>query len=152
MFLSRLLHRHGYGIQSPWLFSLVTEVIPAEEEYYAYAELPVVERWHSKDLRLLLRLANHFQPSEIQVTDVPASLSQWLFAGCKKALVRTTSEASVPHILMTRPDGAQCLITPALRSPLWQQAATSPDAITLETRRLGLSYTGINIPSQHFKI
>lgn len=148
----RLLHRHGYGIQSPWLFTLVTEVIPAKEEYYAYTSLPPVEGWRTRDLRLLLRLANHFQPSEIQVINLPAHLSQWLSAGCRKALIKITSDVSIPRIHMTRPDGSQCLITPALLSPLWQQTATSPDAITLETRRLGLSYSGLNIPSQHFKI
>ena len=37
--MSRFLHRYGFGIQSPWAYSLVRNVLFESLRYYAYDDL-----------------------------------------------------------------------------------------------------------------
>lgn len=66
LWFRRLPYRRGYGIHSPWAFSFVTGVIYERGEFYAYEALRRQrgsDATSEKDDRLLLRLANAFQPS-----------------------------------------------------------------------------------------
>lgn len=146
LWLRRIRHRRGYGIHSPWVFSLVVGVIYETEAYYAYSVLPPVQGWRPKDLRLLLRLANHFQPTSITLCGVSKELGPWLHSGCCRASL-AFQPSQHPFILMQRPDGQQCIITPDCRSDLWQQLLR--EGVTLDLYYIGLAYRGISIPSQH---
>lgn len=64
----RFRKRCGYGIHSPFAFSLVTGVIYEKGEYYAYEHLEELRNCTNaflrhKDDRLLFRLVNHAAPS-----------------------------------------------------------------------------------------
>jgi hypothetical protein len=75
--ISRIRHRCGYGVHSPFAFNLITQVISEHTPYYKYKELEAMQkqlstqkdgRWkyESRKLkRLLFRLVNYAQPQTI---------------------------------------------------------------------------------------
>lgn len=73
VFLKRLRHCRGFGIQSPSDFAFVNEVVYERMPYYAYGELDMRYEGESllnrKIARLLFRVANFAQPSTIILPD-----------------------------------------------------------------------------------
>lgn len=72
VWLRRIRHRCGYGIHSPFVFHLVTDVIYCREPYYAYAELSLLRRnlcgrLSEKDEQLLFRLGNACKAEKIAI-------------------------------------------------------------------------------------
>lgn len=77
IWVRRFRHRCGYGVHSPFAFSLITDVIYERAPYYKYAELVLAEQhlavqngaqWSEEPLRvkqLLFRLVNRMQPHTI---------------------------------------------------------------------------------------
>ena len=70
IWLARFRHRKGYGVHSPFAFRFITDVIYESHPYYGYAlldrGLPLSMRLRvRRGLHLLLRIANHLQPSTI---------------------------------------------------------------------------------------
>ncbi|MGN0087271.1 MAG: hypothetical protein ACI353_07120 [Alloprevotella sp.] len=68
--LSRIRHRCGYGVHSPYCFGFITEVVYEDAAYYAYEtlaprRLPLPAAPREKDDRLLLRIANRLQPRTV---------------------------------------------------------------------------------------
>lgn len=73
--LSRLTHRCGYGVHSPFAFGLITDVVYERRPYYAYAELRKAYeagvkdgRWEGGSRRvneLMFRLSNRIQPHTV---------------------------------------------------------------------------------------
>lgn len=55
--LPRALHRRGYGIQSPWAYELVRDVLFEPLHYYAYEE----QGLNTPLERQLYRIRNHYQ-------------------------------------------------------------------------------------------
>ena len=73
IWLSRLNHCRGFGIQSPWAYSLVRYVL---NEHFTYCEL-------------YFRLANYRQPSKILLSKSDGEASaEYMLRGCNKALVK----------------------------------------------------------------
>lgn len=149
LWLRRFRQRRGYGVHSPWLFSLVTGVIYEDSAYYAYKHLPQVEGWAERDLQLLFRLCNHFQPTEITICGLPNGLAQWLHAGCHTASIKKIA-SDLPFITMQRTDGQQCIILLDCNGELWQRL--SPGSVTLDLHYFGLIYRNLTIPSQHLVV
>lgn len=85
IWLSRITHSRGFGIQSPGDYSFVRYVVNEHWPYYKYEELAVgQEDWLSQKLgRLYFRLANWRQPAVI----VDAGRSPYWKAGCRHAIV-----------------------------------------------------------------
>lgn len=54
---SRYAHRHGFGIQSPWAYELVRDVLFEKNAYYAYREQNLMDEY----ARLMFRIRNHFR-------------------------------------------------------------------------------------------
>mgnify|MGYP000343816639 FL=1 len=86
IWLSRFRHRCGYGVHSPFAFSLITQVIYESTPYYKYKDLAVEQKklasqkdknwtYESKKVkRLLFRLVNYTQPDTIvDAGTLPAS-------------------------------------------------------------------------------
>lgn len=96
LWLRRFRHRCGYGIHSPWVYTLVSDVILQRMPYYAYDSLPDVEGWRRKDLQLLLRLANHFQPDEVEVKGYGKLSADWLKAG-RREFALSYTEGMPPY-------------------------------------------------------
>lgn len=75
IWLSRFRHRCGYGVHSPFAFSLITDVVYEKMPYYAYSFLKKEQKKKVKELgwkkgmrkvnRFLFRLVNRVQPETI---------------------------------------------------------------------------------------
>ena len=88
VWLSRIGHCRGFGIQSPTDYSFVRYVINEHWPYYQYAELGADDGWMEQKLgRLYLRLANWRQPRVI----VSRTAHDYLQAGCRKAIIADTA-------------------------------------------------------------
>ena len=80
VWLSRIHHCRGFGIQSPTDYAFVRYVVNEHWPYYAYDELHEDDWLREKLGQLYLRLANWRQPSMILSDDY----QRWFQAGCKK--------------------------------------------------------------------
>lgn len=94
--LTRFFTRRGYGVQSPFAYHMVRDVIVEKTPYFAYENL---EKLYSRDaqtsmLRLLFRLSNALQPSRCLVSEHIWSerLQAYLSAGCHKTLFTSTTQ------------------------------------------------------------
>ncbi|WP_455585120.1 hypothetical protein [Bacteroides sp.] len=106
IWLSRIRHRCGYGVHSPFAFELITCLIYEKTPYYAYKELAAEEKkqkrahgrgWKSESCkvkRLLFRLVNRMQPDTIVDFGIPSSSSIYLQSGKVAADYTFASELS----------------------------------------------------------
>ncbi len=88
IWLSRFRYRCGYGVHSPFAFSLITDVIYEKMPYYAYSSLKkeqkkmIRERGWTKSSqkvnRFLFRLVNRVQPDTIIEVGRPSSTTLYL--------------------------------------------------------------------------
>ena len=80
---------HGFGIQSPWAYDFVKEVIAERSPYYKYEELDKNSHAKGHEQRvghLLLRIANYCQPQTIYIGQAtPPTCPAYLKAGCEQA-------------------------------------------------------------------
>ena len=86
--LSRFRYRCGYGVHSPFAFSLITDVIYEKMPYYAYDLLKAEQKkrittqgWEKgipRINRLLFRLVNKVQPATIIEVGQPSAASLYL--------------------------------------------------------------------------
>jgi len=82
VWLRRIGHSQGFGIQSPSDYWLVRNVINEHWPYYQYAELGADDDWLKRKLgKLYFRLANWRQPALIMSDDFQA----YFKAGCHRA-------------------------------------------------------------------
>ena len=89
VWLSRIGHCRGFGIQSPTDYWLVRYVINEHWPYYQYAAFENEEDWLTQKLgQLYFRLANWRQPKMIESDDY----QEYLQAGCRKATFGDSSE------------------------------------------------------------
>lgn len=84
VWLSRIGHCRGFGIQSPGDYWFVCNVINEHGPYYQYDTLGKGDDWLTQKVgRLLFRIANWRQPSVIN----SSNYHEYLQAGCRKALL-----------------------------------------------------------------
>ena len=85
VWLRRIGHCRGFGIQSPTDYRFVRYVINEHWPYYAYEQLGQNANWYSRKMgQLYFRLANERQPKTI-VDRV--GFRDYLQAGCHKAQI-----------------------------------------------------------------
>jgi len=89
----RLFCRKGYGIHSPFVFDLITNVLEESRGYYAYTRLHAAhaladphDRLPLRDSRWLFRLANRFHPRHLVIVGTgggltPLSLTAYVSSG-----------------------------------------------------------------------
>ncbi|MBO4564521.1 MAG: hypothetical protein J5720_03725 [Bacteroidaceae bacterium] len=69
--IKRFFHRYGFGIQSPWAYSLVRNVLFEPLRYYAFDDLrqkyPNLSRKERKRNEQLFRIVNHFKPKAVEI-------------------------------------------------------------------------------------
>lgn len=70
-YFSRIGKSRGFGIQSPWAFRFVTEVVGERLPYYAYEDIDREYKKHGerKFQKLLLRVRNSVYPDRVVVVD-----------------------------------------------------------------------------------
>ena len=89
VWVSRIGHCRGFGIQSPTDYWLVRYVINEHWPYYQYDRLGENDDWLTRKLGLLFfRIANWRQPKTIESD----SYQEYLQAGCRKATFGESSE------------------------------------------------------------
>lgn len=100
VWLCRFRQRKGYGVHSPFAYSLIRTVINEPATYYAYADLKPLRRQRKEVAsrrvdELLFRLSNHFQPGLLIQLGGGCSLSMtYMQAGCRKAASCTTRQVA----------------------------------------------------------
>ena len=92
IWLSRIHHCRGFGIQSPTDYAFVRYVVNERWPYYAYARLTSDDWLKQKLGRLYFRLANYRQPAAM----LPDSYQAYWQAGCKR--VRFINELSTVEL------------------------------------------------------
>ncbi len=90
VWLKRINHCRGFGIQSPWAFTLARDVINERNRYYAYdilkQEYPNTSSLRRKLAQLYLRLSNFSHPKVIVDYGVQDEVyGAYLRTGSKKA-------------------------------------------------------------------
>ena len=89
VWLSRIFHCRGFGIQSPTDYWLVRYVINEHWPYYQYATFENEDDWLTQKLgQLYFRLANWRQPTVIESD----GYRTYFQAGCKKVTFGESSE------------------------------------------------------------
>ena len=92
VWLRRIGHCRGFGIQSPSDYWLVRYVINEHWPYYQYEALGRNDDWLTRKLgRLCVRIANWRQPAVIE----SSAFRDYLQAGCRKAVWGESSELMV---------------------------------------------------------
>lgn len=102
VWLKRIGHCRGFGIQSPTDYRFVRYVINEHWPYYAYEELGPDDCWLRRKLGLLyFRLANELQPHT--VID-KLGFREYLQAGCRKAQIVDRADVVDMAIVPVRTD------------------------------------------------
>lgn len=92
VWIRRIGHCRGFGIQSPSDYWLVRYVINEHWPYYQYERLGRNDDWLTrKQGRLCFRIANWRQPAVIE----SSAYREYLQAGCRKAVWGESSELMV---------------------------------------------------------
>ena len=123
VWLSRIHHCQGFGIQSPTDFDFVRTVVNEHSPYYAYDELQASD-WLQRHLgQLYLRVANWRQPSTI----VTGDYQLWFQAGCRSA--RITSDIGDEPLQLARIKMEQQAQLPQLYDHCQQQSVIIVEGI-----------------------
>ena len=94
IWISRFVRRKGFGVQSPFAYNLICNVVNEKGMYYSYSLLqqermkkPKSElRNNLKSDKLLFRLANYIQPAIMIFPEKEFSMSKrYAMSGCKTA-------------------------------------------------------------------
>ena len=101
VFLKRIRHCAGFGVQSPTDYAFVREVIYERWPYALYAELEAhysdTDKFLLKLSQLLLRVSNYAQASRIGIIGpLPPVMEAHLKAGCRKSEIISTSNCPLP--------------------------------------------------------
>jgi hypothetical protein len=96
VWLSRIHHCMGFGIQSPTDYAFVRNVVNEHWPYYAYENLTDADWKQQKIGRLYFRLANWCQPN-VMLAD---SYQRYWHAGCRK----TQFVKDLHHVELARVD------------------------------------------------
>lgn len=104
IWLRRFRHRCGYGVHSPFAFSLITDVVYEKMPYYVYHSLKEEQKKRIKECgwnkgsqkvnRFLFRLVNRVQPATIVEVGRPSVTSLYLQAAKPSAEYLFASDLS----------------------------------------------------------
>lgn len=159
VWLCRFRHRKGYGIHSPFAFSLVTQVLYSPGRYYAYAWLDgLMSRWQRvlpsrrrACLRLLFRLANYWQPTEIMAPEGSLTELAYLHAGCKAAQLSIGQD---DNFVLHAESGTMFVVYDLQRHlPSWRKILADPrTSVTFDLYDIGVAFADMNLNRQDYII
>ena len=104
----------GFGIQSPWAYDFVKEVVAERSPYYKYGELDHNTHVQGSDQRLchlLLRIANFCQPQAIYIEPkTPTPYHAYIKGGCERAdIVSNPQDAQLLLLSVLSPNIAETI-------------------------------------------
>lgn len=121
VWILRIRHCRGFGVQSPSDYSFIRYVINEHYPYYAYSDLdrafPFQDRKTRKIGRLCFRLANFLQPDVIVNSPSSPVLPEYLTAGCRKAFIvdGVADLTRIDLLIFGLSDGSEDLFAEAVR-------------------------------------
>ncbi len=163
VWVRRMFHSRGFGIQSPTDYWLVRCVINEHWPYYQYAALGDGDDWLRRKLgRLYLRIANWRQPQVITANDY----HDYFHAGCRKAVFGEGNElmlltidtpqwqARLEHFLSTANERSVLIVEGIWKDQkAWQQmAADKRLTITFDLYYCGLAFFDKKRTKHHYII
>ena len=109
VWLRRVNHCRGFGVQSPWAYRFIRYVVNEHNPYYAYErmndQLPGLDEQTRKMCRLYFRLANFMQAQRIFSYCSPTTAyAAYMNEGCKKTSVVEIGEDDVESFETTCAD------------------------------------------------
>lgn len=101
----RFFHRYGFGIQSPWAYSLVRDVFYEPLGYYAYDTLrkkyPQQTKHQRRQNEQLFRIFNHFKPETVMTLGTISTIStQYIKAAYKPIRFISEAETNLPFRML----------------------------------------------------
>lgn len=121
IWLSRFRYRRGYGVQSPFAYGMIREVINGTGDYYAFADLLKERRAEKgqphtrlKTDKMLFRLTNFVQPLFLVVPEAMPVLSRhYMEAACRHAAVLTYRDEATLRAALASTVGRPVIVVAA---------------------------------------
>ena len=142
IFLKRIRHCAGFGVQSPTDYAFVREVIYERWPYALYTELEA--RFHGTDSfllklsQLLLRVSNYAQASRIGVIgNLPPVMEAHLKAGCKKSEIVSIINYQLSILNCSTP---YPLVIATELNDQWQAYISQEHIISYDLYYLGIAF------------
>ena len=165
IWLSRISHCRGFGIQSPTDYGFVRYVINEHWPYYRYNEVGQSDDWLTRKLgHLYFRLANWRQPKVILCRDY----QPYLQAGCRAAALKMDADhADLIHMklegdyrsrlsyIYKKVDTCSVLILEGIRKDMafWQEVVDDErTGITFDLYYCGIVMFDVNRFKQNYII
>lgn len=141
-FISRVGKARGFGIQSPWAYRFVTEVVGEKSPYYYYEEIErqFPDAKEQKFQKLLYRIRNFTYPAEAMVVDIGEVDSEALGAAIKRC---GTSGAIVLRGINSSDKARQH----------WQEVISRQDVgVTFDMYHFAVCFLDTSIYKQHYRL
>ncbi|MBR6203435.1 MAG: hypothetical protein IKQ62_10560 [Bacteroidaceae bacterium] len=118
---TRALHRRGFGVQSPWAYELIRDVLFESASYYAYQE----QQLNTPLQQQLFRIKNHYKEHPILLIDEKGTEAEARY----NALLTHATPDSILIVEHTHNENAD----------LWNRIVADPRAIiTFDMGRRGM--------------
>lgn len=141
-YISRIGKSRGFGIQSPWAYSFVTEVIGERLPYYAYADIDrrCSTRRQRKQQRLYHRIRNFVYPHHVHVLDISVD---------SDSVIRTLFQVASPHDAVI----LENIYDDDDTRRRWHQLQQWPEVgVTFDLYDIAICFLDRDIYKQHYKL
>lgn len=157
--LKRLPQRAGFGVQSPFAFSLITHLIHDRTPFYSFGELKAKEKeWTGDSVhgkaenneplylkQLLFKLVNFAQPQTILHAGIPSAASLYLQAAKRNTIYRfcgeeeaesrnCTKEESLAAEQVVKEEKSRTEATPSVEQKVKGEVKQTEESLVTEKR------------------
>jgi len=161
VWLSRIFHCRGFGVQSPTDYRFVRYVVNEHWPYYQYAEVGQDDDWLTQHVgRLCFRLANWRQPKTVVAT----TYGNYIQAGCHRCRLTADANEVDMAVVSTEQDVERML--PRCReqsllvldglyrqNTLWQRLVNEPSVtVAFDLYYCGIVFFDPKRAKQHYKV
>lgn len=165
---TRLRHRHGYGIHSPFAYLFLTDTVGERGRYYACERLEglcgsscrFLRRWRLRKSRLLFRLANASEAETMTLVN-PSPVDRAHIAAARPRAREKVDEtadfvylnASLDRLPPSVGEGTMLVVDNLrIHRALWLMALADPRATTtFDLGTLGVAFFRRDLQCAHYK-